>query len=266
MKNFKIKRFGNVMAWQLTGSVRHIMFFFGTAMCFIVGFMSVSVLIKHNIMDTSDIRMLATLYGLAFMIYMVTCSACIIGNMKSRSARMATLLLPASKLEKFIARYIFLLILYPLAAIIGMIAGDLIQMGITELTVGDSMSISNCMLSYLEGTFGYFRDDKNPAWINYLAFFIGCLTIHSIYLYVGTFFRKYPWVTANVTIIVIGLCVAGLFTTAGYEILNLIYGKGGWYIGYIESQSMITIDNIFTVAFTCLFYWLAYRRYKRVEV
>jgi hypothetical protein len=106
-------RFLQVLRWQLLLSKRQII----TMMLAFFGLLVIPQMIMLILKPVSDSAFSMTMFSIVFfLVYIVTCGAGIFTNLKTRQQRINDFMLPASNLEKFISRYLVLIIAIPLAA------------------------------------------------------------------------------------------------------------------------------------------------------
>ena len=178
-------------------------------------------------------------------------------------------MLPASNKEKFIARYLVLVVAMPLAAIAGFFAGDVLQYLMSLMINSDAAQWATSALSDgLNGGSGNFHlysnlnGDPSPA-EGFLVILIGAITQHACFLLFGSIYHKHPlvmavltWMGLGIALLMLGALAANLLTeflNSGYTII--LY-DAWWKVLYF----------VVSIALIIFCYWFAFRRYTRLQV
>lgn len=212
---------------------------------------------------------MAELCVLVFLVYFVLCGTTIFSSLKTRQQRIYNFMLPASNKEKFIARYLVLVVATPLAAFIGFLAGDLVQHILTMLfgKVPDIWGISEIFKS-----FNNFRFAGNAVLLynglgstvsGPMTLLLGTIFQHACFLLLGSIFHKHPLVMSILTWMGLGI----LFLTAslaGAKLMADILSSG--YTIILYDNWWIAISYIVSIAIIIFCFWFAYRRYTRLQV
>lgn len=189
------------------------------------------------------------------IIYLTTCGAFIVSDMKDKNSRISSFLIPASKLEKFVSRYVLLLIALPLAVIIGVVVGDLVQLLLYTIIMGTSSSVM--------GNFGHlFSYQLNN---NFPVAFIVTWLGHSIYLLLGTVFRRHAWIKSNVSLFAILTALGVIVLFVSKLLLDGLYGEGNYNVLIVDNWWVTTIEYIVIFAFIAFNYWASFRIYARMQ-
>lgn len=201
-------------------------------------------------------------------VYLVSGSALIVSNIQRKGQRIREFMVPESKLRKFVARYVHLMVLIPVAAIIGICVGDLLQMLLSALALGEAHSIVGTIASHIS------PDLK----LSNMHFGIGTVTIsgvtmvlvnvyaNTVFLVLGTIFRRHAWIKSNVIVgtSFVVIVIAGALAFAWF--LAKFYGDGNYEITFIGDTWLNIIACTALALLSAFNYWLAYRIYSRMQI
>ncbi|MDD6553060.1 MAG: hypothetical protein PUF37_05675, partial [Prevotellaceae bacterium] len=140
MKKFNITRFKKVLLWQWAATRRSYLYAAGGFAAAVLLPALSAFAISHE--DQGAMQVMGTLFDVAAAIYLITCGALITSDISGKRERIAAFALPATKEEKFVARYLHLIIGIPVAALVGLLCGDIVQMLLSLLFTGDSTSVT----------------------------------------------------------------------------------------------------------------------------
>lgn len=263
MQTFNIHRFGNTLLWQIADSKKTCLNFLAFSFLFsIVGeLFNFMLQLDFKMMSPLDLRKMqannvATFFYAIFFVYMLTFGTLIVSNISDKTRRINAFILPASKLEKFVSRYIFLFIIIPLLAIVGLFAGDLVQMLVLKIVTGDAYSITLCFLNRL----GEMFDSENVCTTFFSAWFI-----HSFLLLLGTCFRRHAWIKSALVAVGIAIVISLVSIVGTKEILDLIYGEHNYNVVLINSPWVTVAICLGFFAVTVFNYLASFRIYTRMQ-
>lgn len=269
MENFNIQRFGNVCSrLVMIRKQEYFRMFLGLMLVFT--FFSVLACNPFKLEALSD-----ETYKLAFLkisgfigvisaIYVVLSGAMIISDLKTKQERIDELALPATNLEKFVARAIGSTLLAVVILVVAFFVADLLQMLINMLLHKGTFASTTVMIKdaitkirildikpSAEETF------MSVSMSNILSF----LAPNACYILGGMLFRKTAWLKTSLALIIPGIIISNLFVGYGY----LVY-KYTDYVVYIpewiQSKWFSTTLSIVQIV-VC--YYLAYRIYCRLQ-
>ncbi len=265
MQNFNIKRFAYTLRWQL--SDRKGIYTFaaiGLILIFLPTMVSafVSGVFSRDDYDMTCVETAASLLGVALLIYYISCGALIVSHLSNKQSRITAFMLPASWLEKFAARYLYLIVGLPLAFIIGFAAGDLLQMAVYQVTFGHCRSAiamgfiaTADMLPRLSLEFG-----------ETVTGIIALLWLpHSLFLLAGTFFRRHAWILSCLTLFFFSTAVIACLAFICTELPMLLYGQGIYSVGIVTTPLAKTLYTLAIVLIIAFNYWAAYRISSRMQ-
>lgn len=183
-------------------------------------------------------------------------------NMREKNDIVNYLMVPASKLEKFITNFLHQSVVRFASICAGIALADAAQMLFSLALAGDSFSL--CKMLIDANVFGFIAPGERilDNWLVILFF-------HSSFTLGGCFFRKNPVLMTFLT-----WCVAGLVFSIiiGYGVVGIL----SWYQDQPYAVDFENLDayhyaletfvTVITLLLTCLFYWLAYNRFCHLQV
>ncbi len=243
MKNFNIKRFGQVLKYELTTNYRNMLWnALGVMLFYLICCWFVH---KNWQYDTHQLTFAEFVsQGLAdaghvVSVIVVLAAACLwFKNAQKKAPRTVMLMMPASNLEKFLARWVCLVVLTVVVCFFSFFAADLLQalyLGVK----GEPMTLA---------TDNYLKEFVNGRYT--LETYAGILFCHSFSLLCGVLYKRYHIVAALASWLL-------LFAVAGY-VLHLLFPEPHtvyWeqYDAY-RTYAVIAGSVIGTVLWTVLSY------------
>lgn len=252
MDTFNFKRFLHTLVWQVVSQRKA---YLSVAAGWLLVVLIPALLHSQVSESLLDNDTLSSVLWLVLGIYMVTCSAFIVSDISDKRSRIDSFMLPASKLEKYVSRYVNLLIIRPLTAIVGMAAGDVLQMAVSWLLGGDTTSV---MCAY-GNTVVDDLSDMTAMGIMLLWF------AHSLYLLTGVVFRRHAWVKSSALLFGVAIALSTVFILAARYTLNTMYGSGNYYIEFIDTPWVRVLEYAGIAVVTLFNYWASYRLYARMQ-
>ena len=264
MKNFQFNRFINTLRWQLTERRSYLTFAAAGFIAIAIPTLVVPLLTGAFFGGTYPqyAESVSTLMLIAYGWYMVTCGSLIVSELGNKRNRISAFMLPASRLEKFVARYLILTIGLPLAAGIGYAAGDLLQMAANQVVFGycrSSVAIFvvtlHDMLPRLSLSFGD----------TLLALELMVWFPHSLFLIAGTLFRRHAWVLSNLLMFVLSTLLSTAVLWGAKALFYSLAPDGIYSVGVITAPWAIVLYMVALAAVIAFNYWVAYRIYSRMQ-
>ncbi len=261
MKTFNITRFYRTLLWQM--AERKKKSFSVVAFGFLFAVIGALVQFPFGTLIITPLYMsgVASILAVIAVAYALTCGAFIVANIPDKTSRINTFILPASKLEKFASRYAYLLIAVPLLALAGVIVGDLLQMMVYKIAVDDASSLTLSFFSQLSNNYLY-KGSTEVTMVAYSSLWL----IHSIYLLLGTFFRRRAWIKSNLVLVALIIVLSLSLTFGTKAIFDGIYGEGNYNIVLVEGLWPTIGECAVMLALTVFNYWAAFRIYARMQV
>lgn len=272
MKQFDLHRFTQVLKWHLVSNRREILNkFFGLAVAFFM-----LQLVSTQVVDTYEPALNAdadyyanrvnNAMGGSFF-FLLCCiiiqASTIFGNMKETRQRTSFLLLPASRLEKFLMRFLYIAVLLPLVASLALVVADVVRM--LMATLWGRPLVSGVAMLFTSG-----GDPNAAASIDeVVVFFILAgyfLFTHAIYVLGGTLLRKNPFLlTTGLMFVMFFLLVHVLKWGVAIGVLNhvtaLQYDSTGLHV-----HPMVYPFVVASYVLAVILYWLSYRVFCRMQV
>ncbi|MDY4407517.1 MAG: hypothetical protein SPE53_00060 [Prevotella sp.] len=241
--NFNIKRFFNTFVWTLEASKKELItsvvsLFFVFALVLTLGS---TTTFFNNIEFASGFCT-----GLFFVYIMI--SGCWIGsNLKTKQQIIMYKMLPASNLERFLSRYLYITFIWIMGGILAFAAADLVQI-IVNIIIGNEVksSIPFIYIAISDGS------EEGLPFIEFLAMYLVYVWIHSLYILGGVFFRKNQFVLTTLVNIVLAI------------VLTKIIKETGIFIFIDDIQTTFII--VFLILLIALNYYLSYKLFCRIQV
>lgn len=259
MKNFDINRFGKVMNWLILVRRRSIIKLFAG---FLIGFFVIAIMFlpffDRSAMSDDDIRMglwvISHFINAVFAMSLFIIATFIISDLGTRQQRINEMMLPATNLEKFLARVILVSVVYPLLIAIAFIAADgLQQLGTMLIFHGGRASLVATWYEYCQSS-----STGSPLWVGVEIVFL----TNSFALLGGMFFRKAAWLKTLISLFVIITGIAISLTTFAY----LLYEHTDYELVITDDTLSSIIGNLICLGLTVLMYCFSYKIYTRLQV
>lgn len=255
MKAFQLKRFGHMMAWTLRGERKNWLAV-GVAACAAYFLFLVYPIWKSHGGEVDAERGVITCVGMTCGIYVVLLTQ-LIANLKTKEKRVAYLSLPASPLEKYLSRLLYVGLLVPLTLPVAMVVADALA-SLFALTLGGGyvMEGTRCAWLALGKLLAGMVEEALAlvlyAVVGYVALLLALLTLCSVVFRQG--------MAASAACLVVVLFATGM----GVEWLS---GMGP-VVSLSDSQArlLLGLAGTFFLAAALLAMWLSYRVYRRLQV
>lgn len=265
MQNFNITRFANTLRWQL--AERKGLYTYAATGFILTALPTLIIPFLCGVFtqDYSNMEYISTASTIMIICatwYYLSCGALIVYDLGDKRKRINAFMLPASRLEKFSARYLHLLITLPLAFLIGFVACDLLQMGISQLFLGSSSSVlAQFVALSVDANTGI-----SPLFGERLLAFVALFWFpHSLFLLLGSFFRRRAWILSNLILFLLSTMVFGGGAILGKALLDSCVESGIYRVGIITTPLatwLYTLAILVVIAFN---YWAAFRIYSRMQ-
>jgi len=222
MTKFDLDRFGKVMSRLLVMCQRKINVIFITFLIiFLVFAMFTIPMFSGKTMDDIGYKSLVfdivrLLRGFSPIVFFVL-GTFFIQDLEGRQQRINELILPATNLEKFVARVLLVAVIYPLAICASFIVADGLQQLISMIIAhGERMSM---VVAYFD--IDTYVSVDSPLWTKALS----TLMIYSIAIYGGLLFRKLAWLKSIVI----------------YFVVNILFLIGFFFLTYLDWSKPIDV-------------------------
>ena len=210
-----------------------------------------------------------TFFCVAFLLFLV-CGASIFNNMRTKQSRATFLMLPASNLEKFVSRFLWVTVGCLVMLLASLVITDVIQYVFSwfitphmhgsltasffeEIFCSKSLDSSSdaIVVNHHSVMSNYF-----PKWALMFSVLAYC---HSFFTLGGSIFRKYTVILTVVSSFVLMFLLTIVFNLIGSDtVVYFIKDLGPYNIGYV----MIVLCIILSV----FNYWLSYKLFTRMQV
>ena len=255
MAQFDLDRFGNVMSRLLVMRQRNIsVLFFTFQIIFLAFAMFVIPMFSGKTIDDIGYRQLVIdivgpLRIFSPLVFFVL-GTFFIQDLEGHQQRINELMLPATNLEKFVARVLLVAVIYPLAICASFIVADGLQQLISMIIAhGERMSM---VVAYFD--IDTYVSADSPLWTKALS----TLMSYSIAIFGGLLFRKLAWLkTIVVFFIVIILYFIGFFFLKLY-----LYEYTDYEVVLIGNP----YDSLISIGVSLLMFWSSYKIYTRLQV
>jgi len=269
MENFNIQRFGNVCSrLVMIRKQEYFRMFLGLMLVFT--FFSVLACNPFKLEALSD-----ETYKLAFLkisgfigvisaIYVVLSGAMIISDLKTKQQRIDELALPATNLEKFVARAIGSTLLAVVIFLVAFFVADLLQMLINMLLhkgtfASITVAVKDTIMKLEE--LDTLDVKKERSMLVSISMVMTLFATNAYYILGGMLFRKSAWLKASLAFVLLTIIVFSLFV--GYAYLVYKYTDYVVYIpGWLNNELGLVIFNTIQIV-VC--YYFAYRIYCRLQ-
>lgn len=262
MSNFNTKRFIQTLKWSAQATKKEITtiagcMFFLYLMPFIISVISSQG--KPDIMVEDNIHSATITCISVFTAYLIISGCWILNNMKTKEQRITFKMLPASDLEKYLSRVIYITVVW-------------FAIGILTYCLADICRMLICLISGTHGTYSTIplalnmmfvenRMDITVRGIEYRmvisSIYAWIFWVHSLYVLGGAFFRRRQFILTS--------CV------------HFLLGFLALFLSRYKSSVIIDSDNMHinmllytypfvTFAVALFNWWLAYKLFKRSQV
>lgn len=258
MKNFNMTRFGRVlkldfaegrkaMMWGALCMLLLYLFFFWFA--WNIGMHSyneiVDFYVQHICEAVAGFSMMAM-----YIYFLITASTLYRGEQKKQQ-RIAWLMLPATNLEKFLSRWIYMLVFMLVGGVLTLFLADCIHMIWLQIAGHPVHSMAKALVQNLPHANKY-----NPL-IEIVNIYLAFVVIHSIFLLGGVFFKKFHFIATSAVVVIAFACIVATANMLGYRDTP---------VAHDEVTKQIIFWIIANSGLTVLFTWLAYRLFCRWQV
>lgn len=267
MKNFDMNRFGRTLRWSALMTKKEALTNLASMTFAFAVLAVVQVMSSRNVPDIVAEHNFQSFTSFALFVFLIICSigGCwIFSNMKTKEQRITFKMLPATDLEKFVARALYATIVWWLMAFVAFCLADLFRM-LVSLIAGVSITGSAVPL-FLSMIFANTNVSINSLNTNDVAFATAIFVmahawafwVHSLYILGGTLFRRRQFVQTTLAHCVIGL----VFTPILINFVDTSYA-----VALRETIiSMVWVAAVVFIVWGLVDWWLSYRIFRRMQV
>ena len=187
---------------------------------------------------------------IAMFIFFLVAASILYRSEQKKQQRIAWLMLPATNLEKFLARWIYMVVFSLVGGMLSFFVADVIHMIWLWMSGNNVMATTPYFFHTMPHT------DSHAPLLNIINVYGMMVTIHAFFLLGSVLFRKYHFIVS----------ASLLFLT--FIIMATLYNASGLYQYNGETARTITDDVfiVFEAVAISLFIWLAYRLFCRWQV
>lgn len=212
--------------------------------------------------------------GMVVSVAMIYYASRIMKCMDNKEKRISYLLLPATKLEKFFSRALFVTVGTVLMILVALLALELTHYLLLPLfdlpaVYSQPMLVEIFSMRWAHASVDAAGEAVYSWWLMQLLVWIFCLWNHSLFILGGSFWYKHPFLKT------IGACLA--VTILGGILFASSVDSGIWSFltrevdeNYPHSpqtvNGLLTIISVVFLLFTVFNWWLSYRLFTRSEV
>ena len=212
--------------------------------------------------------------GMVVSVAMIYYASRIMKCMDNKEKRISYLLLPATKLEKFFSRALFVTVGTVLMILVALLALELTHYLLLPLfdlpaVYSQPMLVEVFSMKWAHASVDATGESVYSWWLMQLLVWIFCLWNHSLFILGGSFWYKHPFLKT------IGACLA--VTILGGILFASSVDSGIWSFlirrvdeNYPHSpqtvNGLLTIISVVFLLFTVFNWWLSYRLFTRSEV
>ena len=185
-----------------------------------------------------------------FIFFLITASTLYRGEQKKQQ-RIAWLMLPATNLEKFTSRWIYMLAFSLVGGLLPFFVADGIHMGYLWMAGNPVVDTTSHFFKFLP----HVQLPYTPL-IAVVDLYLVYVAIHSIFLLGGVFFKKFHFIATSAVFAVVMTCFATAANSLGYH--------------DTPTPPNYILDNVISIGISvcliALFTWLAYWLFCRWQV
>mgnify|MGYP006887162195 FL=1 len=206
--------------------------------------------------------------GMVVSVAMIYYASRIMKCMDNKEKRISYLLLPATKLEKFFSRALFVTVGTALMILVALLALELTHYLLLPLfdlpaVYSQSMLVEVFSMRWAHASVDATGEPVYSWWLMQLLVWIFCLWNHSLFILGGSFWYKHPFLKT------IGACLA-VTILGGILFANL--AEGGFLARFSDwmqehyQDTPQTVNGLLTIISVVFNWWLSYRLFTRSEV
>lgn len=269
MENFNIQRFGNVCSrLVMIRKKEYFKMFLGLMLAFTLCCVLACNPFRLETLSDEDCKLallnISGFIGTISVIYVALSGAMIISDLKTKQQKVDELILPATNLEKFVARAIGSTLLAVIILVVAFFVADLLQMLINMLLhkgtfASITVAVKDTIMNWEE--LDTLDVEKEKSMLVSISMVMTLFATNAYYILGGMLFRKSAWLKASLAFVLLTIIVFSLFI--GYAYLVYKYTD---YVVYIPDW----LNNewslaIFSTIQTLVCYYFAYRIYCRLQ-
>ena len=254
MKNFDLQRFGRVLRFDFTQNHQQLMWcMLGILMCYLFFFwfahnigMRVDIVTDWELHIKNICEGVGIFGVIGLYIYLLAMASLLYWREQNKAKRSAWLMLPATNMEKFLSRWVYMFVV-SLGGFLMFLVADAIHMAWLWMTDKPIIAATTYFLKA-------FPQTSNETWLNVLCLYSVLVLAHAFFLLGGILFRKYQTVATAIVGSMLFLVFAHFVTRDQPYMRGIPYA---WYYSCL---------SVFFIALICVFTVLAYRLFCRWQL
>jgi hypothetical protein len=188
--------------------------------------------------------------AVAMLFYWLISASILYRSEQKKQQRIAWLMLPATNLEKFLSRWLYMVVFSLAGGVLMFFVADLLHIAYLWTSGDTVMAATPYFFQRLPHT-----NEYNPL-LHIIKVYGMMVTIHAFFLMGSVLFRKYHFIVSGALVVLVFAVIAGLYNASGLYQYN--------------DETARTTTNIVFIVFEAigitLFTWLAYRLFCRWQV
>lgn len=265
MKNLDIHRFGQVLKLDFALGRKNLMW---AALAMLLAYLFIFWLanemsseISYSV-DAYRVNMIcreaSQLSLVAMLVFLLVSTSQLFSADHKKQRCIYTLMLPATNLEKFLSRWVYLLVYSLVGGLLMFLVADALHMVWLVLSGHEVCSATPLFFNNLPhtGDTSYMNQHWYFVARNYCIF----LVIHATFLLGSVLFKRFHFVVTGIVLVFVFVALASTY--------NWLHSTSGEFREFSEEAfKWYSIGTtVFYLAVTALFTWLAYRLFCRWQV
>ena len=198
------------------------------------------------------------LFVWSIIIFGAISASSLMKDMSDKQSRLSTIMYPASKLEKYLARWIIYIPLFLLTALAACFLSDLLRYVICRSIIpGSAIALKLITPSELTDYI-----EQYEMWSEVNVFWMAVLFSQSLFALGSIFFQKHPMAKTFIAV----MLIATVYYIIGY-VTYKIFDSGYWYnSGMISGKPSMGLLWCLVIAGCIINYALSYWRFRESEI
>lgn len=193
----------------------------------------------------------------------------ILENMKTKEQRTAFLMLPATMIEKFVARFLMVTVGMAIAIVVSALLAEVTRYLVLPLYHLPDTFYQPVLCGMLSGEFNPFNivgREWMPIWMGAAFMLWG----HSLYLLGGSLWYKSPFLKMTAVLFLVSMSASFLMVQAvlwiGHENIHIFVKWLEEHLQWMTEEYFFAMWMIFFNSLTLFNWWLSYRLFARSQV
>ncbi|MBR1463923.1 MAG: hypothetical protein IJ604_11210 [Prevotella sp.] len=252
MKSFSVSRFGQLLKWDLFMNKKYLMrLFIGMFMAFFIVLFVMGVVLGGGIGSSFMLSMVMMWF------YLMLGGCWMFSTMQTQQQRLNFLMQPASNVEKFAVRWVFVTVVWAFIGIAAYLLADVLQYALSHVA---SIWTPEFATSYFSMPTMRLFGNEVPLVLSKMLvlFLLGIVWHHSLFMLGGTFFRRHQFIFTALALFVVSQVFTVLVFAMGMNI--------NWEMYTINEDVLYYYIVFGLAALIILDYVLSFRIFKRMQI